>query len=167
MAKRERPNALSQINDKLNGRENPPRYSHDVCKCEKQQITERNRELRGGSTLENATLINIGVAICKKYRSMPFLRLFSCLSKKKTSLKFLKGNILCSEIGYQTRRPTYKGKERQSNPIRGLERPRVFQEAEGPRFQNNRHRKVVRLSVLRTGLLYPKEIFLVLISVRG
>jgi hypothetical protein len=43
----------------------------------------------------------------------------------------------------------------QSNPITGLERPWGFQEFEAPRFQDNRHMKVVRLSVLHTGRLYP------------
>jgi len=39
----------------------------------------------------------------------------------------------------------------------GLERPRGFQEAEAPRFQDNRHMMVVRLSALTTGRLYPRK----------
>jgi hypothetical protein len=48
--------------------------------------------------------------------------------------------------------------KRYSNSYTGLDRPRVFQEAEAPRFQNNRHMKVVTLSFLLTGRLYPQEI---------
>jgi len=47
-----------------------------------------------------------------------------------------------------------KGK-RKAIPITGLDRPWWFQEVEGLRLQDNRHLKVVRLSAIRTGRLYP------------
>ena len=45
--------------------------------------------------------------------------------------------------------------------------PWGFQEVEAARFQDNRHMKVVRLSAIRTGRLYPQAIFMILISLRG
>jgi len=45
--------------------------------------------------------------------------------------------------------------KRESNPITGLDRPWGFQEDEAPWFQDSQHMKVVRLSALFTGHLYP------------
>jgi len=46
-------------------------------------------------------------------------------------------------------------------------RPRGFQEVKAPRFPDNRHIKVVRLSALHTGRLNPQEIFLILTTIGG
>jgi hypothetical protein len=42
-----------------------------------------------------------------------------------------------------------------SNPCAGLESPWEFQEAEAPRFQYYPHMKMLRLSALHTGRIYP------------
>jgi len=41
------------------------------------------------------------------------------------------------------------------NAITGVDRPRGFQEAEAPTFQDSQHMQVVRLSALCAGHFYP------------
>jgi len=47
--------------------------------------------------------------------------------------------------------------EGEDKAITGLDRSLGFQEVEAPRFQDNRHMKVVRLPALRTGHIYPQR----------
>jgi hypothetical protein len=76
-------------------------------------------------------------------------------SKKGITLPVIMGLILCSETSatkYKLRlfQKSVKGK---AFPIQAL----GFQEVEAPEFLDNRHMKVVRLSALRTGRLYPQK----------
>jgi hypothetical protein len=49
-------------------------------------------------------------------------------------------------------------------PVAGLRWPGGFREVNAPRFLDNGQSILVRFSALRTGRIYPQEIFLVLIS---
>jgi hypothetical protein len=61
----------------------------------------------------------------------------------------------------------YKFQKALSNPCTSLDRPWGFQEVEAPRFQDNRHMKVVRFQQYAPAAFTRQKIFLVLISVRG
>ena len=73
--------------------------------------------------------------------------------------------LLCSVLPFFFQINWLKVKVKQSHYRRV--QAQGFQEADVPRFQDSRHMKVVKLSALRTGRLYPQKIFLVFISVRG
>ena len=50
---------------------------------------------------------------------------------------------------------TFKGDLHLNHPVLGKSNPIIGQEVEDPRFQDSRHMKVVGLSALRIGRLYP------------
>ena len=60
-----------------------------------------------------------------------------------------------SENPITTKKKCWVEEKGKSNSWSGLDRPWGFQEVEVPRFQDNWHMTVVRLSALGTGRLYP------------
>jgi hypothetical protein len=59
------------------------------------------------------------------------------------------------QTGSRERSASFSMGERKNNPIKGVEKPSGLQEFEAPRVQDNRHMKMLSLSALRTGRLYP------------
>jgi len=71
----------------------------------------------------------------------------SCLPSRRPIFPY---HVLQAKVS-SSNKGKVKGK---AIPFTGLDRTWGFQEVEAPRFQNNRHMKVVRLSALGTSRLY-------------
>ena len=78
----------------------------------------------------------------------------------RTSFKMLRDRVLLEVELYSV----LKGK---AFPLEAWTGPWGSRRIRLPEFLDNRYRKVVRVSALRTGRLYPQKRFLVLIYVRG
>jgi len=96
-------------------------------------------------------------------------RLKSFIWSLYTPRNIIRGNRYCATLSLPchfwgvllvsfTNRPLYPRYETPikgtANPITSLDRPWGFKEVDAPRFQDNRHVKVVMLSALRTDRLY-------------
>jgi hypothetical protein len=87
----------------------------------------------------------------------PFFSLFALTRKRK---------YMREKIYFSGHLRIHVGKVK-AKSVQAWTGPEVSRMFRLPEFQDSRHVKVVKLSTLCTGRLYPQEIFLVLISVRG
>ena len=97
--------------------------------------------------------LNFHVFICTDITMFIWICELSCVRDTEICEKyFISNNIY---LLHAEEKHKWKIQRSISNPIIGLDRPWGFQEVEAPRFTDNRHMKVVRLSALCTGRLYP------------
>jgi hypothetical protein len=91
--------------------------------------------------------------ICRRQQWRPIALTVRKLSSSETLRSFFPKLETWTELSEKQSR---SGKDKkQSNRITGLDKPRGLQEVEPPRFQDSLHMKVVRLSALLTGRIYP------------
>jgi hypothetical protein len=114
--------------------------------CKLKELAEENNEENEGCIQRVTILTMISAAIYLKVT-----RVNNVPSRHKTE-RYLKLKICSKSKAIPLHRPG------QALRVSG---------GRGSRFEDSRHMRKVRLSVLRTGRLYPQEIFLVFISVRG
>ena len=78
---------------------------------------------------------------------LPMLHIYGILGVSEDWFRFYLTN--------RRQRVEAKSPNKQAIPVQAYYRPVGFQEVEAPRFQDTQHMKVVRLSALSPGHLYP------------
>jgi hypothetical protein len=96
----------------------------------------------------------------RKSRAIPLLSLWAVRPEQSLSA-FTRVHFTLMHVGW-----VVKGKGK-AIPLQTWTCPEVSKRLRLPIFQDSRHMKVVRLSTIRTGRLYPQEILPVVVCVRG
>jgi hypothetical protein len=100
-----------------------------------------------------SNLASFTITCAKDRRNLVLQIVFTCVVATTTKRsKFHSATLFLLRVYWETTTCMIK---RYSNSITGLDRSWGFQEFKAPRFQDNQHMKVIRLSALSTGCLYP------------